>query len=223
MSSAPPRIFQKIECGSDPVDLVLTACRQPGYRNDAGVADFHAAGRHTHITELVRSGASLPEVKELARHSDIKMTMKYTHIGMEDQARAISNLPMPKANPNGRSATALQMRCIPGVSESPRVASNDNGQSNKNGLNPCNHKGLGTGSRRLSSNDKVPEVGVEPTPKRFAGGCRAVWLQRQSVTVSSPGVEPGLRPSHGRVLIRYTPRTFLAAPYRGIEPRLADS
>ena len=57
------------------------------YRNDAGVADFHAAGRHTHITELVRSGASLPEVKELARHSDIKMTMKYTHIGMEDQAR----------------------------------------------------------------------------------------------------------------------------------------
>lgn len=35
------------------------------YRNDAGVADFHAAGRHTHITELVRSGASLPEVKEL--------------------------------------------------------------------------------------------------------------------------------------------------------------
>jgi len=28
---------------------------------------------------------------------------------MEDQARAISNLPMPKANPKGRSASALQM------------------------------------------------------------------------------------------------------------------
>ena len=28
---------------------------------------------------------------------------------------------------------------------------------------------------------------------RFAGGCRAVWLQRQ-FAMSSPGVEPGLRP-----------------------------
>jgi len=30
---------------------------------------------------------------ELARHSDIKMTMKYTHIGVEDQARALQNIP----------------------------------------------------------------------------------------------------------------------------------
>ena len=37
--------------------------------------------------------------------------------------------------------------------------------------------------------------------------------------VSSPGVEPGLRPSRGRVLIRHTPRNvFLFAPRRGIEP-----
>ncbi len=37
--------------------------------------------------------------------------------------------------------------------------------------------------------------------------------------VSSPGVEPGLRPSRGRVLIRHTPRTcFCSAPRRGIEP-----
>jgi hypothetical protein len=150
--------------GKNTADMVKYDLEKIGipYQNDAGFADFHAAGRHTHITELVRSGASLPEVKELARHSDIKMTMKYTHIGMEDQARAISNLPMPKANPKSRSATALQMRCIPAVSESPRVASNDNDPSDRNSPNPCNHKGLGTRSRRLSSNDKVPEVGVEP-------------------------------------------------------------
>lgn len=63
------------------------------YRNEEGFADFHASGRHTHITELLRNGASLPEARELARHSDIRMTMKYTHIGIEDQARAVSKLP----------------------------------------------------------------------------------------------------------------------------------
>ena len=40
-----------------------------------------------YITELLRKGASLPEAKELARHSDIKTTMRYTHIGINDQAR----------------------------------------------------------------------------------------------------------------------------------------
>ena len=63
------------------------------YVTHEGIADFHAAGRHTHITELLRNGASLPEAKELARHSDVKMTMKYTHIGINDQHRAVKKLP----------------------------------------------------------------------------------------------------------------------------------
>ncbi len=46
------------------------------YETDQGIADFHAVGRHTYITELLRNGASLPEAKELARHADIKMTMR---------------------------------------------------------------------------------------------------------------------------------------------------
>ncbi len=54
---------------------------------------------------------------------------------------------------------------------------------------------------------------------RVAAGHLAIWLQRQ---VSSPGVEPGLRPSRGRVQIPHTPRTYFpSAPRRGIEPRLA--
>jgi len=65
------------------------------YVTKEGVADFHAAGRHTHITELLRNGATLPEARELARHSDIKMTLKYTHIGLADQARAVAALPNP--------------------------------------------------------------------------------------------------------------------------------
>ena len=62
------------------------------YTTREGTADFHAAGRHTHITELVRSGVTLAEARELARHSDIRMTMRYAHIGLEDQARAVGKL-----------------------------------------------------------------------------------------------------------------------------------
>jgi len=65
------------------------------YVTKEGVADFHAAGRHTHITGLLRNGATLPEAMKLARHADIKMTMKYTHIGIEDQAKALAGLPNP--------------------------------------------------------------------------------------------------------------------------------
>ena len=65
------------------------------YITPEGVADFHAAGRHSFITGLLRNGATLPEAKELARHSDVNMTMRYTHIGIHDQAKAVANLPNP--------------------------------------------------------------------------------------------------------------------------------
>lgn len=65
------------------------------YRTSDGVADFHAAGRHTFVTQLLRNGATLPEAKELARHADVKMTMRYAHIGMKDQAKALASLPAP--------------------------------------------------------------------------------------------------------------------------------
>jgi hypothetical protein len=63
------------------------------YETPEGIADFHAAGRHTHITELLRNGATLPEAKALARHSDVRTTMKYTHIGLDDQHKAVQRLP----------------------------------------------------------------------------------------------------------------------------------
>jgi integrase len=80
------------------------------YETDAGIADFHAAGRHTHITELLRNGATLPEARELARHCDVRQTMKYTHIGLRDQRRALSSLPSPvekkqDAKPTGQHSS----------------------------------------------------------------------------------------------------------------------
>ena len=88
------------------------------YKNEQGVADFHAAGRHTHITELIRNGASVPQAKELARHSDVRMTMKYTHIGIDDQAKALAALPSPcqdivrkRRDSNGREASSVGTDC----------------------------------------------------------------------------------------------------------------
>ena len=74
------------------------------YETAEGIADFHAAGRHTHITELLRNGATLPQVRELARHCDVRMTMKYTHIGIEDQARALQLLPSANGKPTSESS-----------------------------------------------------------------------------------------------------------------------
>lgn len=58
-----------------------------------GDADFHAVGRHTFITELMRNGTSIVVARELARHSDINTTMRYTHIRLADQVKGIENLP----------------------------------------------------------------------------------------------------------------------------------
>ena len=63
------------------------------YRTAEGVADFHAAGRHTHITNLLKSGVSLAHAMALARHGDVRMTMRYTHLGIDEQAAAIRSLP----------------------------------------------------------------------------------------------------------------------------------
>jgi hypothetical protein len=64
------------------------------YKNEEGIiADFHAAGRHTHVTELLRNGASVVEAQRLARHASVTTTMKYTHIGIEDQHWAVEKLP----------------------------------------------------------------------------------------------------------------------------------
>jgi Phage integrase family len=70
--------------------------------DSGGKPSYHAAGRHSHVTELLRSGASLPEARELARHSDIRTTMKYTHIGMADRARALGNLRWPRIGSGAR-------------------------------------------------------------------------------------------------------------------------
>ncbi len=141
------------------------------YETDEGIADFHAAGRHSHITELLRNGASLPEAKKLARHSDVNMTMRYTHIGLGDQAKAIANLPAPRhqekpaspaAQANGR---ALQMRCIFCSADSHSVTFDGNGSEVQKRQNPWHAKGFDTDRRQLSPTGKVEAAGIEPASR----------------------------------------------------------
>ncbi len=55
--------------------------------------DFHAL-RHTFITRLVRSGVDPKQAQELARHSDIRLTMeRYTHAGLDESRRALDRVP----------------------------------------------------------------------------------------------------------------------------------
>ena len=62
---------------------------------DAGgrFVDFHAL-RHTYITNVVKSGASVKVCQELARHSDPKLTLGvYTHLSVHDRAAGVRALP----------------------------------------------------------------------------------------------------------------------------------
>ena len=121
------------------------------YVTHEGIADFHAAGRHTYITELLRNGATVPEARELARHTDIKMTMKYTHIGIDDQAKALLGLP----------SSALQMRCNPGVFAGQSVTTPGNESKRKKSLTPRGNKGLGNGCHPLSVGNNMEAAGIE--------------------------------------------------------------
>jgi len=76
------------------------------YENEDGVADFHAAGRHSYVTGLLLNGVGLVQAKELARHSDVKTTMRYAHVGLADQAESLKSLPAPNEE---KSSTAEEL------------------------------------------------------------------------------------------------------------------
>lgn len=67
------------------------------YVDSAGkYADFHAIGRHTYITNVVRTGG-LAVAQELARHSTPILTKRYTHLERRDLDKGLAGLPRPAA------------------------------------------------------------------------------------------------------------------------------
>ena len=65
------------------------------YQDEAErVADFHSF-RHTFITNVVKSGATVKESQVLARHSKPELTLGvYTHLGISDERRALDKMPI---------------------------------------------------------------------------------------------------------------------------------
>jgi hypothetical protein len=58
-------------------------------------ADFHSL-RHSFITWLERSGATPKTAQELARDSDVRLTLdRYTHANLAGLGQAVDKLPLP--------------------------------------------------------------------------------------------------------------------------------
>lgn len=55
---------------------------------EADYKSFHSL-RHTYITKLVQSGVNIVTVMQLAGHSKIETTLRYTHVEMEHKEKAI--------------------------------------------------------------------------------------------------------------------------------------
>lgn len=59
----------------------------------AGLQDFHFHDlRHTYATRLRQAGVDIYKVKELMRHKDIRMTLRYAHIGAGELLEAVERL-----------------------------------------------------------------------------------------------------------------------------------
>jgi len=123
------------------------------YETHEGLADFHAAGRHSHITGLMASGASIMEAKELARHADIRQTAKYTHIGMKDRAKALGNL----VAPNTSESVELSGMCRDsgGVSGQELSAGDSEGGRSDDPENEKTPSGEGVSSCCVSASQEV--------------------------------------------------------------------
>jgi len=99
------------------------------------------------------------------------MTMRYTHIGIDDQAKAVGNLPIPKTSPKPHEAAkpgedaALQMRCISGGAALQSVSSRGTNESADSRHNPKQDRGFGTNCHRLSLAVKTNSAGGTPAPR----------------------------------------------------------
>lgn len=69
-------------------------------RTPEGILYVHSL-RHTAITRWVNKGIPLPVVQKLARHSDIRTTMRYAHTDLDDLRRAVDGMDQKPPPENG--------------------------------------------------------------------------------------------------------------------------
>ena len=168
------------------------------YRDEDGrVADFHAL-RHSFVTLLSQSGVGPKVAQELARHSDIRLTMNvYTHAGLFDLAGAVGGLPrlLDKSGEKG----ALKATGTEG--KPPRLYTR---------LHQTDDDSHGQERTREDAEEKSDSPGGFPQVVKmteFEDGCRRERTPDKETT--RPGFEPGQRepkslvlPLHYRVRMR---------------------
>ena len=110
---------------------------------------------HSHYRTAPQRCHLLAEVKEPARHTDVRQTMKYAHIGIEDQAKALSSLPLPKIPKEIAGKNWQRSGSGTGVSPCQTTSSSVNGGDSEDEegelKNPCNSRGSVTKCQPKSS------------------------------------------------------------------------
>lgn len=95
------------------------------YETEDGIADFQAVGLASHITELLRSGVDVATAMKQARHSDVKLTLKYFKGNMSDKTQVVSKLPMPASVSQCIVSEQPRPECLSVSSDDPDSASED--------------------------------------------------------------------------------------------------
>ena len=101
------------------------------------VADFHAL-RHTFVTNLARSGVHPKVAQDLARHSDVNLTLSvYSHTVLDDRRAALTGLPDLSDEAIAEEAKATGTDGRDGAPEKlrPNLTPNGGASRNKTGQN----------------------------------------------------------------------------------------
>ncbi len=154
-----------------PATIIITVIATA--KREIAIADFHSL-RHTFGTLLAQSGVSPQEAQRLMRHSTINLTMNlYTHLTIQDKARAINKLPPivikhPKQVKTGtcdvpENLTAnLTGNPVKIQQNTPKSSKHDKlsviGEEN---VNPCK-------TSMLQQNEEVGRGGLEPPTHGFS-------------------------------------------------------
>lgn len=129
-------------------------------------ADFHAL-RHSYLSALFAAGVAPKELRELARHGDLRLTLGvYTHSRTELLGAAVARLPLPGAE--GENPLAALSR-----SELEAAADADRVWLHLGCTSGCTHDGDSGGLSKTDQDDERPaDTGIanEQTP-----GLTGVW------------------------------------------------
>jgi integrase len=196
-------------------------------------ADFHAL-RHSYIALLEKSGATLKEAMQLARHSDPKLTMAvYGRAQLHDLGRAVERLPGLTAGPTTEAGTlkatgtadARGSRHVPqhvpagdAGRGSLRVLESREGQDSKTpaAATPSTCKELRPHATDCDRLSEAPRPGLEPGTNRLTGESALLPRSRRNPSLPATYI---ILPSFASACGRW----FVAASKRGISAEIRGS